>query len=59
MKVTIAALSAAVLAAGVSAAAIEKRAHLGLTFKAPSSSPLAQSSNYVGANNASYPKHDL
>ncbi|CDU22907.1 related to acid phosphatase [Sporisorium scitamineum] len=61
MKTTIAAVSAALVAAGVSVSAgpIEKRAHLGLTFVPPSTSPLVQSSNYVGQNNASLPKRDV
>lgn len=61
MKATIAAVSAtAVLAAtGASAGVIEKRARIAQSFSPPSTSPLVQSSNYVGYNNASYPKHDI
>ncbi|SJX65876.1 related to acid phosphatase [Sporisorium reilianum f. sp. reilianum] len=59
MKASIAAVSVALVAAGVTAGPIEKRAHLGLTFVPPSTSPLVQSSNYTGYNNASLPKRDV
>ncbi|SPO32023.1 uncharacterized protein UTRI_02580 [Ustilago trichophora] len=63
MKAIIAAVSAAAAvvaaAAGASAGPIEKRARIAQSFSPPSSSPLVQSSNYVGWNNASYPKHDV
>lgn len=60
MKASFAAVSAAfAAAAGVSAGPIEKRAKIAQTFSPPSSSPLVQSSNYVGWNNASYPKHEI
>ncbi|CCF51573.1 hypothetical protein NDA11_001490 [Ustilago hordei] len=59
MKATVAAISAVSLAvAGIAAGPIEKRAKIAQSFSPPSSSPLAQSSNYVGWNNASYPKHN-
>ncbi len=61
MKSTVAALSAAavVAAAGVSAGPVEKRAYIAQNFAPPSTSPLVQTSNYTGFNNASYPKHDI
>lgn len=60
MKTTAAAVSAAALvaAAGVSAGPIEKRAVIAQSFSPASTSPLVQSANYTGWNNASYPKHD-
>jgi len=60
MKTTAAAVSAAALvaAAGVSAGPIEKRAVIAQSFSPASTSPLVQSANYTGFNNASYPKHD-
>lgn len=59
MKATVAAISAVSLAvAGIAAGPIEKRAKIAQSFSPPSSSPLAQFSNYVGWNNASYPKHN-
>ncbi|KIS66061.1 uncharacterized protein UMAG_05803 [Mycosarcoma maydis] len=59
MKVVVAAVSAALLCVSASAGPIEKRAHLGLTFVPPSTSPLSQSQNYVGHNNASLPKREV
>ncbi|SNX87335.1 related to acid phosphatase [Melanopsichium pennsylvanicum] len=58
MKAPFAAAVVAVTA-GVSAGPIEKRAHIAQSFSPPSTSPLVQSSNYVGYNNASYPTHEV
>ncbi|GAC72244.1 hypothetical protein PANT_7d00003 [Moesziomyces antarcticus T-34] len=62
MKATLATVSATaalVAAASVAAGPIEKRAKIAQTFSPPSASPLQQSSNYIGANNGSLPKHEV